>query len=186
MNLSADDIVEELSSLYEFRALGRYGLAAINQRAHALQAAQLAEQAGLPESVVVAALLHDVGHMVHTLGEHPAAQGVDDQHEIHGAIWLEPWFGPEVTEPIRLHVQAKRYLCSVEPDYFSRLSPDSVQSLVLQGGRMSDTEVASFRMTAGWQDAVSLRRIDERAKDPSARVPSFDAFIPLIRRCVRR
>lgn len=185
MILSADQIVRDLADLFEHRAYGRYGLALISQRAHALQAAQLAGRAGLPDPVVVAALFHDVGHMTHKLGEHPAAQGVDDQHEIRGANWLEPWFIPEVVEPIRLHVQAKRYLCSVEQDYFGHLSPDSLQSLALQGGRMSDTEVACFRMTAGWSEAVSLRRIDERAKDPTVEVADFDSFIPLIRRCLK-
>jgi len=186
MILSVNRIVDELSALYEFRAHHRYGLAAVSQRSHALQAAALARQAELSEPVVVAALFHDIGHMIHNLGDHPAAHGVDDRHEVVGADWLEPWFGAEVTEPIRLHVQAKRYLCSVEPHYFSSLSSDSVESLALQGGPMSDTEVASFRMTSGWQESVALRRIDDRAKDSSVIVPTFDEFIPLIRRCLQR
>jgi len=186
MTASSGRIIEELGELYALRAGNRYGLAAINQRAHALQAAQLARAAGLSDALVVAALLHDIGHMVHSLGEHPAAVGVDDHHELIGADWLQPWFGQDVTEPIRLHVQAKRYLCSVEPGYFESLSPDSVESLALQGGRMSDTEVAAFRMTPGWKDAVALRRIDERAKDPSVVTPDFDAFVGSIRACARR
>lgn len=186
MKLSHDQFVEELTALFAFRAAKRYGLASINQRAHALQAAYLALTAGLSESMVVAALLHDIGHMVHSLGEHPASQGVDDHHEILGADWLEPWFGQEVTEPIRLHVQAKRYLCSVEPGYFESLTSDSVESLALQGGRMSDTEVAAFRMTPGWKDAVALRRIDEQAKDPSMSTPGFQDFVASIRACIRR
>jgi phosphonate degradation associated HDIG domain protein len=186
MKPSGARIIEELASLFELRAGKRYGLASISQRAHGLQAADLARKAGLSEAMVVAALLHDIGHMVHSLGEHPASQGVDDRHEVIGADWLEPWFGQEVTEPIRLHVQAKRYLCSVEPGYFQGLSPDSAESLVLQGGGMSDTEVAAFRMTPGWKDAVALRRIDECAKDPAVTAPGFEEFVASIRSCMRR
>ncbi len=88
--------------------------------------------------------------MVHDLGENPAAEGVDDRHEEQGQRWLERWFGPEVTEPVRLHVAAKRFLCATEPDYFGRLAPDSVLSLSLQGGPMSAEEVAAVpRAPAG-------------------------------------
>jgi phosphonate degradation associated HDIG domain protein len=186
MSTFSDRVVDELGALYALRADRRYGLASINQRAHALQAAHLARERGLTEAVVVAALLHDIGHMVHGLGEHAAAHGVDDQHERIGADWLEPWFGQDVTEPIRLHVQAKRYLCTVEPGYFANLSSDSVESLALQGGCMSEAEMLAFRMMPGWKDALALRRIDERAKDPSVIVPGFEEYIASIRVCARR
>lgn len=171
-------MLDELFAIYEGRAHRQYGLSLINQRAHALQSADLAREQGLPPRLVVACLLHDIGHMVHELGEHPAAKGVDDHHEQLGADWLSRYFGPEVTEPVRLHVQAKRYLCAVEPDYLSKLSKDSIESLALQGGPMSDTEVAAFRMTEGWKDALQVRRIDELAKDPDRRPPDFIDFAP--------
>ena len=137
----SDPLRQELLDIFVGRATRRYGLSAINQLQHALQAAALAEADGAPPATVLASLLHDVGHMIHHLGEDPAARGVDDVHEELGARWLAERFGPEVSEPVRLHVAAKRYLCAVESDYFGKLSPDSVRSLGLQGGPMSADEV---------------------------------------------
>src|SRR6187200_740700 len=139
----APDVTAELAGLLERKGARRYGLSAVNQLQHALQAALLAEQAGCNAALVTAALLHDIGHMVHGLGENPAEQGIDDRHEEIGRAYLAALFGPEVTEPVRLHVPAKRYLCATEADYFGRLSADSVLSLKLQGGPMSADEVAA-------------------------------------------
>jgi phosphonate degradation associated HDIG domain protein len=169
-----------LENLYAERGTKRYGLNSISQLEHALQGAALAAAAGDPDSLVVAALLHDVGHMIHDLGEAPAKRGVDDRHEMLGADFLGRWFGPAVTEPIRLHVPAKRYLCAVEASYGATLSPDSVRSLALQGGPMSAAEIADFEATAHWRDAVKLRRYDERAKVPGLDVPQFSAYAGLI------
>jgi predicted HD phosphohydrolase len=166
----------DLVDIYTDRATGQYGLALINQLAHAVQSAHHARAQCLSSSVVAAALLHDIGHMVHQLGEHPAAQGIDDQHEMIGANWLARYFEEDVTEPIRLHVAAKRYLCTVETDYFSKLSKDSIESLVLQGGQMSEAELKTFQASPYWQDAVALRRIDEMAKDPKGPMPHFEEF----------
>ena len=123
----SDPLRQELLDIFVGRATRRYGLSEINQLQHALQAAALAEADDAPPATVLASLLHDVGHMIHQLGEDPAGRGVDDVHEELGARWLAERFGPEVSEPVRLHVAAKRYLCAVEPDYFGKLSPDSVQ-----------------------------------------------------------
>jgi phosphonate degradation associated HDIG domain protein len=169
-------ILDLLTAIYDGRATGQYGLTLINQRAHAVQSGFHARAQGLPASIVVAALLHDIGHMVHDLGNHPAAVGVDDQHEYMGADWLKRYFGPDVTEPIRLHVAAKRYLCTVEPGYFEKLSDDSRESLSLQGGRMTANEVTAFLQMPFWEEAVALRRIDERAKDPNGPMPQFQEF----------
>ena len=138
-----------------------------------------------PPATVLASLLHDVGHMIHQLGEDPAARGVDDVHEELGARWLAERFGPEVSEPVRLHVAAKRYLCAVEPDYFGKLSPDSVRSLGLQGGPMSAEEVAAFKAGPSCAEAVRLRRYDEAAKDPRAKTPDFDHFLRHVAACRR-
>jgi predicted HD phosphohydrolase len=173
---SPQQTLEALTEIYADRATGQYGLTFINQLAHAVQSAYHARAQGLTASVVVAALLHDIGHMVHKLGEHPAALGINDQHEVIGSDWLARHFGEDVTDPIRLHVAAKRYLCTVESDYFSKLSKDSVESLAIQGGRMSQAEVLSFEQEAFWKDAVALRRIDELAKDPNGPMPRFDEF----------
>src|SRR5215813_14208584 len=115
------DLRQELLSVYAGRATRRYGLSAINQLQHALQAAAHAERDGCTPATVLASLLHDVGHMIHGLGEDPAGRGIDDVHEELGAKWLGERFGPEVCEPVRLHVSAKRYLCTVESDYFGKL-----------------------------------------------------------------
>src|SRR6478735_2031411 len=140
-----DPVRQELLTIFTGRATRRYGLSAINQLQHALQAAALAEADGAAPATVLASLLHDVGHMIHDLGEDPAARGLDDVHEELGAKWLADRFGPEVSEPVRLHVAAKRYLCAVESDYFGKLAADSVRSLKLQGGLMSPDELGAFR-----------------------------------------
>ena len=179
----SDALRRELLEIFVGRATRRYGLSAINQLQHALQAAALAEADNAPPATVLASLLHDVGHRVHDLGEDPAARGVDDVHEELGATWLAERFGPEVSEPVRLHVTAKRYLCTVEPDYFSKLTPDSVRSLKLQGGPMSPDEVAAFRADPFHAEAVRLRRYDEGAKDPRAQTPDFDHYLRHVAAC---
>src|ERR1700760_2853244 len=181
----SDPLRQELLDIFVGRATKRYGLSAINQLQHALQAAALAEKDEAPAATVLASLLHDVGHMIHTLGEDPAARGVDDVHEELGARWLAERFGPQVSEPVRLHVAAKRYLCAVEPDYFGKLSPDSVRSLGLQGGPMSADEIEQFRQNPLHAEAVRLRRFDEAAKDPRATTPDFDHFLRHVAVCRR-
>lgn len=180
MNPTATDarvVVDTLRALYDGAARRRYGLVDLDQRTHALQAASRARVAGLGVALVVAALLHDIGHMLHTPGEHPAPNGLDDAHERVGAAWLARHFGARVVEPVRLHVDAKRYLCAVQPGYRAMLSRDSAASLVLQGGPMTVAQVATFERTAHWRAAVLLRRIDEAAKDPGAPCPSFESFV---------
>ena len=176
---------DQMHAIFSGRATRRYGLAEISQLQHALQAAALAERAGDPPSMIAAALLHDVGHMIHALGENPAGRGIDDRHEELGADWLEKHFPPEVSEPVRLHVAAKRYLCGVEPEYFARLSPDSVRSLALQGGPMSSEEAAAFRARPYATEAAKLRRYDEGAKDPTARTESFEYYLRYVEACRR-
>lgn len=180
-----DPRLAQIAGLIELKADGQYGLANINQRQHALQAAWLAEQAGLSDAMIAAALLHDIGHMVHDLGQNPADDGVDDEHERLGYEFLTGMFGPEVTEPVRLHVAAKRYLCAVEPDYFAKLSKDSVLSLSLQGGPMSAEGIAEFESVAEYADAVRLRRFDEQAKVQGLETPPAAHFLPYVERCLR-
>lgn len=143
------DPIASIAALLEKKGSRRYGLAAVSQLQHALQAALLAEQSGGDAALVTAALLHDIGHMVHGLGEDPAAAGVDDRHEELGRAYLATLFGPAVTEPVRLHVAAKRYLCATEPDYFDTLSPDSVRSLALQGGPCRPRKCRHFEQYRG-------------------------------------
>jgi phosphonate degradation associated HDIG domain protein len=170
-------LFSELEEIYATRANRRYGLEDISQLQHALQTAALAEARDEAPAFVLAALLHDVGHMIHKLGENPAGEGIDDRHEILGAKWLAKRLPKAVSEPVRLHVEAKRYLCAVDPDYMGRLAPDSVLSLKLQGGPMSDDEVARFRATPFAEEALRLRRLDEEAKDPYAETPPVSHFL---------
>jgi [1-hydroxy-2-(trimethylamino)ethyl]phosphonate dioxygenase len=178
------DTVTLITDLIDGKGTKRYGLAHVTQRAHALQAALLAEQAGCDAALITAALVHDIGHMVHDLGEDPAAEGIDDQHEALGEAFLRQYFGQAVTEPVRLHVAAKRYLCATEPTYFSRLSSDSVRSLELQGGAMSPAEVAAFDALTEAKAAVQLRRFDEAAKVKDLETPPVSHFHPYIRACL--
>jgi phosphonate degradation associated HDIG domain protein len=177
--------LRELSAILEGKGVRQYGLDNVTQLQHALQAAWQAERAGCTPAMIAAALLHDVGHMVHDLGENPAADGLDDRHEEVGYRWLTQWFGPEVTEPVRMHVAAKRYLCGTEPDYFATLSPDSVRSLALQGGPMSAEEAAAFIAAPYAEDAVVLRRFDEGAKETALETPPVAHFLPYVAQSLR-
>jgi [1-hydroxy-2-(trimethylamino)ethyl]phosphonate dioxygenase len=177
------DLRQELLDVFVGRATKRYGLSGVNQLQHALQCAAHAEADDAPPATVLACLLHDVGHMIHTFGENPAARGIDDVHEQLGANWLAERFGPDVSEPVRLHVAAKRYLCTVESDYFGKLAADSVRSLNLQGGLMSPDELEAFRAHPQHAEAVRLRRFDEMAKDPRAATPDFDHYLRHVAGC---
>ena len=178
--------IADLAALLDRNGRHRYGLTDINQIQHALQAALLAEQAGDPPSLVTAALLHDIGHIVHDLGENPAADGIDDQHEDVGNRYLADRFGPEVTEPVRLHVAAKRYLCGKDANYFGKLSSDSVLSLSLQGGPMSAAEIAAFEHLPFYVEAVKLRRYDDLAKVKDRATPDVAHFLPAMAQCLRK
>ena len=164
-------IVEEILDLFATRGAAAYHGEDVSQEEHALQAAELAEREGAPAALVVAALLHDVGHLLDGQDEDLAQRGVDGHHEEAGCAWLARHFGPEVTEPIRLHVAAKRYLCAVEPSYAAGLSPASRLSLDIQGGPMTPGEVAEFEGNAYYRDAVRLRYWDDTAKVPGLPVP---------------
>jgi len=177
------DLMAMIGAIIEGKGHRLYGLSAINQRAHALQAALLAERNGGDAALITACLLHDIGHMVHDLGQDPASEGIDDKHEELGHAWLARWFGPEVTEPVRLHVAAKRYLCATEPDYFAKLSRDSVRSLALQGGPMSAAEVAAYEANPYAERATSLRRFDEGAKVRDLATPPVAHFLRYVADC---
>jgi len=137
-------VVDFILQLFQEKGDAAYFGEPVSQTAHGLQSAHLATNAGADDEVVVAALIHDVGHLLHGLPETVADQGIDGRHEDQGAVWLARYFGEEVTEPIRLHVAAKRYLCAVDPEYLGKLSSASVLSLQLQGGPFNAGEVRNF------------------------------------------
>jgi len=146
---------------------------------HALQCAQLAEDARAESTLVAAALLHDVGHFV-AIADVGEMEDGDDVHELRGVAVLVRDFPPAVIEPIRLHVAAKRYLTAVEPKYFAGLSPASVHSLAQQGGPMKPAELARFEALPFAQDAVRLRRWDDLAKMPEMATPSLAYYLALV------
>jgi phosphonate degradation associated HDIG domain protein len=162
----------------------RYGGEAVSQLEHALQCATLAQEQQANPEMVVACLLHDLGHLIHPLGEDAAIHGIDSHHEYRAIPWLQKLFPAAVTEPIRLHVQAKRYLCAVSPDYLSGLSIASQLSLTLQGGIFSPEEAAMFINLPHARAAVQLRRWDDQAKVPGQVTPSLDEFVSVIEHCI--
>ena len=174
MTLSTTEIVH----LFETRASSQYGREAVSQLEHALQCAQLAEQAGETDATVVAALLHDLGHLIASeKAERPDdTQQRDDLHQYIAIPFLRGLLLDSVLEPIRLHVDAKRYLCAAEPTYWASLSPASKRSLELQGGAYTSAELADFLAQPFAEEAVRLRRYDDLAKVPKAITPSLAYF----------
>ncbi|MGP0069043.1 MAG: phosphonate degradation HD-domain oxygenase [Isosphaeraceae bacterium] len=169
-------IVEDIVRLFARRGETAYHGEAVSQAEHGLQAAELAEQEGAPDALVVAALLHDVGHLLDGQDEDLANRGIDGHHEEAGSRWLARQFGPEVVEPIRLHVAAKRYLCAVDPAYLAGLSPASRLSLSVQGGPMDAEERAEFEANPYYRDAIRLRHWDDTAKVPGLEVPGLGHY----------
>lgn len=179
------DVLTRIDRLFAERGSGEYHGEAVTQLEHALQCAALAEADGRPPEVVAAALLHDIGHLLHGHGEDHTDRGVNDDHEALGARFLARAFGPAVTEPVRLHVPAKRYLCAARPDYLAGLSPASVRSLELQGGPMTAAERAAFEAEPHHRAAVAVREYDDRAKVPGLTTPPFAHFRTHLERCLR-
>lgn len=174
-----------IEALFAARGGEQYTGEPVTHLEHALQCATLAERAGADDALVTAALLHDVGHLLRDHGPTPSLRGVDDRHELAALPWLGALFGASVLEPVRWHVDAKRYLCATQPGYRDRLSEDSERSLALQGGVFSAEEAAAFMARPGARDAVRLRVWDDLAKQPGATTPTLAHFMQRAARCVR-
>jgi gamma-butyrobetaine dioxygenase len=172
--------VDYLVELFETRGDAEYLGEPVSQKEHALQCAELVLQDGAPDALVAAALLHDIGHLLP--GDDSAQPGADPMHEEKASAWLRSYFDWDVTEPIRLHVIAKRYLCTIQPSYFERLSQASIESLALQGGRLSSDQAEAFESETHFQAALRVRRWDEAAKNPARVVPELKTYVPLLRR----
>jgi len=175
-------VVDEVVELFATRGHDAYVGEPVSQLEHGLQAAYYAEREGASDELIVAALLHDIGHLIHKLPEDAADHGIDTRHEHLGGAWLKRYCGPEVTEPIRLHVPAKRYLCATDAEYQAQLSPASIQSLTLQGGPFTPDEVAEFERNPHFRAAVALRRWDDLAKIPALEVPPLEYYRPRLER----
>lgn len=151
----------------------------VTQLVHGLQSAQLARAQGLEPTMVTAALLHDIGHLL--VDEHDGESDFlaeDEEHETIGADFLAVFFPDEVCDPIRLHVPAKRYLCTVENAYLEGLSEASKRSFALQGGPLSAQEKAAMQALPHLERALTLRRIDDRAKQPGLDTLPLESFLP--------
>ena len=180
------DTVDFLIRTFREKGDSAYLGEAVSQLEHALQAAWLAEQEGASPALVTAALLHDVGHLLHDLPDNCARRGVDDRHENLGARWLRRHFTPEVVEPIRLHVASKRCLCGAEPEYLAGLSPASRLSLRLQGGPMTEWEQLQFRCHPYSTAALRVRRWDDLAKVSGLETPDLEFFRSHLLEAARR
>jgi phosphonate degradation associated HDIG domain protein len=177
-------VADEIAALFLDKGRSSYFGEPVSQLEHALQAAHLACLAKAPDHLVVAALLHDVGHLVEDIPEDTADLGIDSRHEEIGEAWLARRFGAEVYQPVHLHVAAKRYLCTTDPGYASRLSAASMQSLQLQGGPMSTDEVVAFETRLYFKEALSLRLWDDEAKIPGLATAELPSYRDLIEKVV--
>jgi phosphonate degradation associated HDIG domain protein len=178
-------------SLDDIRALfARCGAIAYNgepvtQLEHALQSATLAQDEGAGEALIAAAFLHDLGHLLNLQGESPTERGIDDLHQYFALPFLRPILPEAVLEPIRMHVDAKRCLCAIEAEYFGKLSADSVRSLKLQGGIFSEDEAQAFLRNPYAEDALRLRKWDDRAKEAGKKTPDVEHFLRIVERVMR-
>jgi [1-hydroxy-2-(trimethylamino)ethyl]phosphonate dioxygenase len=178
-------VLDAIRTAFAHRGGDAYG-EGVTQLEHALQAAWLAEKEGAAPALVAAALLHDIGHMLHELPEDIAEQGIDAEHEKLASAWLSQYFGPALSEPVRLHVDAKRYLCTAEPGYWDRLSEASKLSLRLQGGPLPPAAAERFAAGAYADAAIAVRRWDDEAKVVGLATPGLEHFLPAVGHLIRR
>lgn len=179
-------LVDEIFLMFREYGSGAYLGEPVSMTEHMLQAAYAAEQDGAEPRLVAAALLHDYGHFIHEHAEDAAEHGIDTEHEEVGHAFLAEHFGPEIAEPIRMHVAAKRYLCATEPTYLDALSPASILSLELQGGPYSPTEAAAFEESPYANDAVRLRRWDDIGKVAGLDTPDLEHYRPVLEAALRK
>jgi gamma-butyrobetaine dioxygenase len=173
-------IVDELLAIYGRRGAQAYFGEPVSVTEHGLQCAHFASSAKAPPALIVAALLHDVGHLIEEVPADISDWTTDACHELSGARWLAARFGPAVSEPVRLHVAAKRYLCAIEAGYGRSLSASSAKTLQLQGGAMSPAEIAAFETEPHYRAALQVRRWDDGAKIAGLSTPEFSHYAPLL------
>ena len=179
-------LVDEIFRVFREYGSGAYLGEPVSMTEHMLQSAYAAEQDGAPPRLVAAALLHDYGHFIHEHDEDAAEHGIDTHHEDVAHAFLSEHFGPEIAEPIRLHVAAKRYLCATDPSYLGELSPASIHSLELQAGPYSAAEVAAFETSPHAADAVRLRRYDDVGKVAGLETPDLEHYRPVLEAALQR
>ncbi len=175
--------IADIEILFARHGTSQYSGEPVTQLEHALQTAHLAEQSSADDALVTACLLHDLGHLLNDLGETPSLRGVDDTHQYFALPFLRGLFPDAVLDSIKLHVDAKRYLCQANTGYFAKLSDDSRRSLALQGGVFSTEEATAFIAQPGARDAVMLRQWDDLAKQAELTTPSLKHFLERAERC---
>ena len=178
--------VSDIRSLFEQYGGIAYSGEPVTQLQHALQSGVLAEEAGANDELVAAAFLHDLGHLLNLQGATPTERGIDDLHQYFALPFLRAVLPDAVLEPIRLHVDAKRCLCAIDDAYFDQLSADSVRSLQLQGGIFSRDEAEAFLEKPYAQDALRLRKWDDRAKEENRATPDVDHYLAVVERVMRK
>lgn len=174
------DFADYIMDIYANRGDDHYG-EDVSQREHAEQCAHHARADGASDELIIAALLHDIGHLLHKFGEDAADRGIDTRHERIGSGFLARALPAGVTQPIALHVRAKRYLATINTTYLEGLSGASMQSFILQGGLMSEDEIASFLAEPYHEDALKLRAYDELGKVIGMQLAGFASYLPMIR-----
>ena len=184
--LTRDNIVEFLGGIFDRRGGEEYLGEPVTMAEHMLQGATIAEQNGQDEIIIVAALLHDIGHFTSEFGTFTMDDTEDRHHEEAGARVLEEFFPSVVTDCVRYHVAAKRYLCATKPEYFNRLSEASIHSLNLQGGPMSAEEAAAIAKNPNLKEIIAVRYLDEAGKYADMATPDFWHFAPMVQRVVDR
>lgn len=185
-DLSAETIVDFLGSIFERRGGEEYLGEPVTMGEHMLQGAAIAAHNGQSEEIIVATLLHDIGHFTSEFGTFTMNDTEDRFHEEAGAEVLARFLPPVIVECVRHHVAAKRYLCATRPEYFARLSDASVHSLILQGGPMGADEVAVFEENPHLKAIIAVRYLDDAGKRPGMETPGFAHFAPMVQRMVER
>jgi [1-hydroxy-2-(trimethylamino)ethyl]phosphonate dioxygenase len=173
-------VFQEIDRLFAERGDESYFGEQVSMTQHALQAAYFAHEQGAPQNVVLAALLHDIGHLLEPIAPELADWTVDVEHERTGERWVASRFGTAIALPVGMHVTAKRYLCATDTGYFGQLSAASVRTLELQGGPMSAAEASEFARRPGVAEAIQVRRCDDRGKVHALAVPPLEAYRSLI------
>ena len=174
--------IADIGKLFRDHGHIAYSGEGVTQLEHALQTAQRAERDEASDELVTAALLHDLGHLLNLQGATPTARGIDDQHQYFAIPFIRPLFPPAVVEAIRLHVDAKRALCALEPEYYEALSEDSKRSLTLQGGIFSRAETDAFLAKPFAENALRVRRWDDAAKIPGETTPALAHYLEVAAR----
>ncbi|UWP89040.1 (R)-1-hydroxy-2-trimethylaminoethylphosphonate oxygenase [Aliiroseovarius crassostreae] len=184
--LTPENIVAFIGGIFERRGGEEYLGEPVTMAEHMLQGATIAEQNGQSEEIIVGALLHDIGHFTSEFGTYHPDDTEDRHHEDAGAEVLERFFPSVITDCVRYHVAAKRYLCATKPEYYKRLSPASAHTLELQGGPMNAEEVAEFAANPNLKEIIAVRYLDEAGKRDDMETPDFWHFAPMVQRMVDR